>query len=665
MAVINSTLTEIGDQIIFTMEYPIKGIEAITGYTEGTTGVTGTRLFGRDFRYTLDGINFTEWITLTELNLQAIPIAPEHEFQAQFRYTREGTDDTGNLTFKWLRLDYDTTVNCAVGGSYFDGSIFSYFLDCACEDIQTKKWAINVLNKVYKPGVVSKSMTRGENRNLNFEDEDYIAFWNTVTCFFAMHVNYARGFEQLPNDQRLLLAYLTNQAYIPNRDQSVADLQEVMKNIYAYMRHRGTPSIGNLKSRGATIDGELPNLVQYDEVRDEFLLDYSKLIWQLDRHSPMYKGIDLYHCRKSYQRSINDLGETGLDNYPILPNGTTEVVNTGDILSLTPSIDGSADENVIRISGVLDGQKGGIGFVDGANPTDLERETLTSVDPRLTYEISFLAKGAAPFSVGAYGFSSSGAQAAVDTVSPGVQTNYAITKQKLANPSQWYYVRVLIQPGGAPFTGEEKTSLGIGWNLRMPEIVTKLGFEISVDRTDSSSNQDPTVLDNTISIQDSDLRILRVEDFINGLNDVEGDPPTAIRIDGISVASGTGTYGALTWDGVNIQETLPQTIPLEDIANELLTYKDTAGDVPQDIEIDFQVLDNQPQPTSDFATLLIKDVTFKLATRPYGVGVVNGVNLVETWVRNRSGRAEDEINQIIKQSLLPYNVRNKNNFLSL
>ena len=663
MAVTNNILSEIGDEVIFTMEYPINGITALSAYTEGVTGVTGTRTFDRLFRYTLDGINFTEWIELTDPNLAAIPVSPEHEFQAQFSYTRSGSDATGNLVFEWIKLDYTTAVSCSVGGSYFEGSIFSYFLECACEDIETKKWAMNVLNKVYKPGVVSKSLTRGENNNLNFEDDDYIAFWNTVTCFFAMHVNYARGFENLANDKRLIAAYLTNQAIIVNRDQTIVDMQYVMGNLYSYMRHRGTPAIGNLKSRGATVDGELPNLVQFDEVRDEFLMDYSKLIWQMNRHSPLYKGIDLYHVRKSYQTAIQTID---ISKYPILPNGTTTVVNLGDIITTVPIPGQIPTGQVIRITGVGATQKGGIGFVDGSSPTTAEEEFLTSIDPDLTYEITFLAKGNAPFSVGGYGFSSSGAQAAVDVINPAVQTNYAISRQKLADPNRWYFIRVLLLPGGSPFTGTMgnlNTSIGLGYNLRMPAIATKFAFEISVDRT-TPSNNEPTASDSTVEIEDSELYTFTLQDFTQDYNDAEGDPVGSVRLDSIGISFGGGSLGVLTWDVTNITGTLPQTIPVADIVAGKLTYKDVAGTPTQDVDLDYTLLDNQPQTASTSSVLYVKDVTFKLAVRPYGVGVVNGVNLIETWIKNRSGQSEEQINNKIKQSLIPYNTKNKNNYLS-
>tara|TARA_R110000772_G_C13310332_1_gene440674 strand:- start:68638 stop:70602 length:1965 start_codon:yes stop_codon:yes gene_type:complete len=654
MAVTGNILSEINDEVIFTMDYPINEITAISAFTDGVTGVTATRLFDKEFRYTLDGINWTIWEALSDPALAAIPIAAEHDFQAQFKYKRVGADDTGNLVFEWLKLDYATTVDCVAGGSYFEGSIFSYFFDGCCDE-DVKKWCMNVLNKMYKPGIVSKSLTRGEGRNLNFEDEDYIAFWKTVSCFFAMHVTYARGFENFDENERLLVAYLTNQAIIVNRTNEIADMQYIMANLYSYARHRGTPAIGNLKSRGATVNGELPNLVQFDEVCDEFLLDYSKLIWRLNDHSPLYRGIDINHFRKSYQ---NDLGATLVTtDYPILPDGTTEVVNLGGV---------DPPNNVIKLSGAGVGELVGIGLVDPTAPTEAEKAFLTSIDPDLVYEINFLAKGDASFTVAGYGFTSSFTEAALDTINPVTQTRESISRQRLAQSGEWYMVRVLLLPASVLNEGSDqnlRSSLGIGYNLRMPAVACKFGFGIAIDRT-APANNEPTVSDSLIELDDADTVTLTLANFLEDYNDAEGDPVGSIQLDSIAVASGGGSVGTLVWGVTDITATLPQTIPVEDIANGLLKYTDAAGTTPQNISLVYTVLDNQPQAATGAEVLYIKDITFKLAVRPYGIGITNGVNIVETYLKNNSGKTSDEIESTMKQSLLPYNVKLKNNYLS-
>ena len=652
MAVTGNILSEINDEVIFTMDYPLNGITSISAYTDGVTGVTGTRLFEKEFRYTLDGVNWGIWEELGNGNLSAIPIEATHTFQAQFKYKRVGTDATGNLVFEWLKLDYETAVDCSTGsGAYFQGSIFSYFFDCCCDD-DIKKWCINVLDKMYKPGIVSKSLTRGENANKNFEDEDYIAFWKTVSCFFSMHVNYARGFETFDTDTRLLAAYLTNQSIIVNRDETIPDMQYMMANLYSFTRHRGTPAIGNLKSRGATVDGELANLVQFEETCDELILEYSPLIWTLDQHSPLYKGIDKIRGRKSYQTDLLDID---LNNYPTLPTGSVVVADLG-----------AGDENVISISGMNPGEKAGIGFIDPLIPTEAEKEFLISVNPLLAYEINFLAKGDSPFTVGAYGYSSSGAVASVDTIDPSLQTRYAISRQKLAQSNEWYLVRVLILPGGALFSGSTQninTSLGLGYNLRMPAQCCKMAFEITADRT-TPSNNEPTVTDTEVNISARDIYTFTIADFTENYNDAEGDPFGGVTIDAIAIASGGGLLGDLKLNGATINGSLPTPVSADEIATGLLTYEDAGAVTIQDVEIDFTVLDNQPQSSDGRSALYIKDVVFKLLNRPYGIGVVNGVNLVETWVKNNSGLSEEQVDEKIKQSLIPYNTKNKNNYLS-
>lgn len=655
MAVTNNILTEVGDAVIFKMDYSVHGIDSITGMSDGLTGETGTRFFTKEFRYTLDGLNWGHWNPLSGAALIAIPITPQRSLQIEFKYTRGGTDITGNLVFEWVKVDYTTTIDCdTTSASAFEGSIFSYFFSCCCEE-DVKKWCMNVLDKVYKPGLVSKSLTRGVNGNQNFEDEDYIAFWRTVSCFFAMHVVYARGFENFSDDERLLAAWLTNQSFMINRNESLEDMQYVMANLFSVARHRGTPAIGNLKSRGSTVDGAFPNLVQFKEICDEFILEGSKLIWTLDRHSPMYRGIDKIHTRKLYQ---TDLKSLDLNNFPILPDGDTTAKASGGITN--------SPLDYISISNVGVGERGGIGFVDPLSPTVAELEFLTSVDSSLSYEIQFMAKGSAAFTVAGYGYSSSLTRTSLDTINPAFQTSEAISRQKLAKDDIWYLVRIQVLPASAPYSGSNQninSSLGLGLNLRMPEKLCKFAFEISVDRT-TPANSEPTVSDTTVSINDEDVYTFHITDFTADFDDPEGDPFGGITLDSIAISGGGGSLGVLTLDGVDITGLLPKPVSADQIAAGLLVYTDGAGTPTQDIELEFTALDNQPQVSVSVTdTLLIKDITFKLLHRPYDVSTVNGINLVESWVKNNSGISNEEIDAKVKQTLIPYSSKNKNNYL--
>jgi len=197
----------------------------------------------------------------------------------------------------------------------------------------------------------------------------------------------------------------------------------------------------------------------------------------------------------------------------------------------------------------------------------------------------------------------------------------------------------------------------------MPAVACKFGFGIAIDRT-APANNEPTASNSQVDINDEDVHVFTLIDFLEDYNDAEGDPVGSIQLDAIAVSAGGGSVGTLMWDVTDITATLPQTIPAADIANGLLTYTDAVGTTPQDIELDYTILDNQPQTATGDEVLYIKDITFKLAVRPYDIGITNGVNIVEAYLKNNSGKTSDEIESTMKQSLLPYNVKLKNNYLS-
>lgn len=646
MSVVNNTLSEINDSIVFTMDFPVDGINSLTGFTEGVEGETVDRFFNREFRYAIDAINFTDWIDLNNTNLQSIPIETTDFFQAEFRYTRAGTDNTGLLTFNWVRLNYTTTLECR-DHPYFDKSIFKYFFECPEEeDIRT--WCISVLRKLYFPGIVPLTLIRNENRNLNKEDKDYIAFWKTVACLFSIIVNYGRSFEKLNTDQRLMSRYLENQDIIVSKDQTIEDLQYLMNNLYDEIRQRGTVNIASKKdiSNGKYVDGELLRLIEYDDRCDELIFDITRLGWILDIHSPMYRGIAQDHAIKGYETS----NVLSLSNYPLI---------NGDKVSI---IDESG-EKIIKITGVADNTKAGIGFVDFANPTLNEKGFLFNIDPFLDYEISFMVRGDAPFTVGAYGYNLALVSTNPDTINPLNNTNFAIVKQKVPIEGDWFWVRVILFNNNqvSSLSSEVRnTSLGLGNNLRLPSSLCKAAFEITLDRT-TGSNQDPTVSDHSIGIKAGNSRVITVDDIKQSYQDIEGDPYYAIRITGLT----NFNTAELLLNGVSIQPIdLPLEVTIEDIALGKLVFSEQ-GPLSNDYtaSIVFTPLDNQPIQSTVNDILYLKNIKFKLLNRDYGICPVNGIHLAEGWLKNRSGKDNRVIDSVIRNSLIPYNVSSYNNYL--
>ena len=466
MAVVNNTFSEIGDSAIICTDGPTTGISAISGYTDDVDGVTGTRLFTKEFRYTTDGINWSEWQDLTNLNLQAISIDPSYDFNIEYRYTRAGTDDTGLLTWNWVNIQ--ATYVASTCGDVFNNSVFSRFLDCCDEDVLN--WCINVLEKLYKPGIVSQSLVRGKNQNANNEDRDYIDFWRSITCFFGLIVNYARQFENLEDNQLLLEMYLEARGIYLHNDHTITELQGLMSGFYNIINQRGTRRVG---TDGAN-EGELKRMVSFNPNVDEFLYgitDHRSNGWTLNLHSPLYRGVTNQEAlMKAYDQIP---GQTVSERYPLLNAGSCALVTEGD-------------DEVLRCTTVL-GQKTGI----GASPIAADDRIV--IDPSLPYQIDFEAKVSdltAKLSVRVYGFDVSGGTIDPDSVQLISPTNYALEKFTLPKIDEYYHIRVILFPYSHVYVDVPeitKTSMNAGTNLKCFSNINSIFVEVTLDDEGSDS----------------------------------------------------------------------------------------------------------------------------------------------------------------------------------
>ena len=237
MAIVANRSTEIGDVITIEVEVPIVGLIALTNFIDTTIGENATRFFNREFRHQSDGINWSAWQPLTLTNVQAIQVSPSSVFRVEYRYTRSGTDPAGELEWDDALLQGQiTNMSC---GPVYEASVFAPFFSCM--DIEVINWCINVLEKLYVSGIVPQYVTRGANSNQNFEDKDYLDFWGSISCYFALFVKYARTFEGYPSNPVLLLEFLKQRGMFICESTEHIDLLYLMEHYWNEIRRRGTP----------------------------------------------------------------------------------------------------------------------------------------------------------------------------------------------------------------------------------------------------------------------------------------------------------------------------------------------------------------------------------------------------------------------------------------
>lgn len=375
MAIIENRATEAGDVIYIQANIPIIGLIALSSFLSNTTGESETQYFYKEFRYSTDGINYSAWVELTEANLTAIELTIFDTFYIQYRYTYMGTTGT-DLSFNSVRLTGEFQyVDC---GFAFENSIFSEFFGCS--DLGVLNWCINVLEKIYKKGIIPEYIERNVNANNYNVDADYIAFWKSITCFFATLVHYGRQFETLPSNTKLLSTYLKNRGLYFCDNLSLEDLTYLKSHFYDEIRQRGTKLMITEKGiNNKPIDGEILRLIcklAGEEFKFALTPDWG-VGWCIGRSSPLFKGASTLNFERVGYEATDEVLD--LDNYPLLNSEYIAIVTDSEI-----------NKSVMRLN--LGPNTPGVST--GIMPTLKSQAFL--IDNNLNYEISFKVKRPTP-----------------------------------------------------------------------------------------------------------------------------------------------------------------------------------------------------------------------------------------------------------------------------
>lgn len=309
--VFKNTTSDIGDVLYISTDVPILGITALSAFLDSTVGENPNTYFNRQFQYSLDGITWSAWISLTNANLAAIEIPPVGStFYIQYSYTEAGLTN-GLLTFNYIDLEGD--FSAPEDGPVYESSSFANFF--IMNNVCSIAWSINVLEKLYKQGQLPKAMIRNQSGN-GTDDKDFIDIWRSITHFFALFVCLARYFQYFYQDIRLLSEFLQERDLIVNNFTQIDDMVYLMTYFIDEIRQRGTRQI--FKPKGTTyegsslikaVDGEYLRLINY-QVIDEFIANLNKnehIGWNLRNSSPCYKGLEgRLNCNKYYCDYIED-----------------------------------------------------------------------------------------------------------------------------------------------------------------------------------------------------------------------------------------------------------------------------------------------------------------------------------------------------------------------
>ena len=97
MAVIGTTTNENGDAILISLQEPYKNVVEVLSYSDQTVGESTSVYFNKSFRWGIDGVTYSDWVSLTNANLESLLLNPINPFWVQYKYEQVGD---GTLEFK-------------------------------------------------------------------------------------------------------------------------------------------------------------------------------------------------------------------------------------------------------------------------------------------------------------------------------------------------------------------------------------------------------------------------------------------------------------------------------------------------------------------------------------------------------------------------------------
>lgn len=249
------------------------------------------------FRYSKDGgESFTDWTTLTKETFSELGRLTD-----SFDLVLEYVVEPYSLPKTRAMIDpYDEPLSSTI----YDKTIFKTFFDS--NDPQVLIWAINVLEKLFEPGIVPLYVSRNN-------EDDYNTFFLTITHYFAFIVIYARQFRQLENSDLLMKEFIEGWGLVYENIDTLDQRRYLFNNWIQEFYKRGTYQIVDT---GGTIEGELRRLVGYSKP-NEFIfavLAPQNVGWCLGWSSPTWYGTETVNAvSKGWDYGPDYAGDTFAD----------------------------------------------------------------------------------------------------------------------------------------------------------------------------------------------------------------------------------------------------------------------------------------------------------------------------------------------------------------
>lgn len=286
-----------GNSLFIKMQ-PLTSVVALTLFLSTESGVVeGVSFFQKRFRYSNDGINFTDWESLTEENILSISVNTSDVLLIELHYLKiEPQSGSSLLSISNIEIHAEESGN-SLESHFFNKTVFKEFFEN--NNVEVLGWYLNVVEKIYNKGILPNYIERSSE-----SDQDFIDLWRSIAQFFAYYVVYARKFQKFNESESLLRDYVEQRGLRTSSENDLNDLRKLSSEFYKQVANRGTICIIDKKSDGKAIDGELLRLIGYREQEDEFIFNMHRsehFGWNMRNSSPLNRSLHLHDNANKYR----------------------------------------------------------------------------------------------------------------------------------------------------------------------------------------------------------------------------------------------------------------------------------------------------------------------------------------------------------------------------
>jgi len=483
------------DSLVIKTNFPVLGVGSLQGVV-----IRSSSDLSFQFRYSKDGVIWSDWKDLTNLELQNISDSRnKHPFEIEY-FVLCNSDIPQYLIDIRLEITYDE-VSDPIKYEKTPFSDFFPFKNKASLTLSS-----NILKKIFYRGIIPRYIDR--KRNENWEDVDYLDFWWTIIYLNSLKTVYNNVFKELLFRPELLIPYLEQKSLITPEYRDLGQLYYLSVYYYNEIRRRGTNLMLQeginlpLNYYNVTIDGEILRLLNVKENDIErYRLPFSDLGWVVGASSPTYTSpTNLYSMVKGYDK----MGEFNVLNYPTI----------GDITNVKDIVFG-VEKDVFKCN--LSSEISGLGY---------DTNKKIRVNNSFSYEITFLVRCDEPvnfrFGVQVFNDASTNMGTVVRFDNFNFETNDFIDTVGFTTDGKYQFVRGIIYQKNIVEVLDATLNIGIGHHLKFPtnkDIVYIVPYVVFTDNGGSAYISDlrisPAYIDGCRYVSQERVSYLRSKYFSN------------------------------------------------------------------------------------------------------------------------------------------------------